>query len=181
MLRLLLGPASAEAPVSVINDSALRPSSGSASICSLVMVAPTAGLRVSTSGAAPSTETVCSRLPSSILTGMTGLLPTWSTRPVCEKVRNPESVASRRYGPVGRLSSAYEPVASVTASRRKPVSVCRAITVTPGSTAPLESATVPLICAVAWAHTCAAQSRTTIRASSGRDMRLIIEHPCCPN
>ena len=41
---------------------------------------------------------------------MTGLLPTWRTRPVCEKVRNPESVASRRYGPIARFSSAYEPV-----------------------------------------------------------------------
>src|ERR1700682_6136677 len=40
------------------------------------------------------------------------------------------------------------PVVSVTAVRTDPVSVCVAVTVTPGSTAPLSSVTFPLSCAV---------------------------------
>ena len=66
---------------------------------------------------------------------------------------------------MGRLSSEYDPVSSLTASRRKPVSVWIATTVTPGSTPPLESATVPLICAVACAHALVDASRRTIPTS----------------
>ena len=56
-------------------------------------------------------------------TGITGLLPTCSTMPVCANVRKPASATSRRYGPSGRFGSTYEPDSSVTTSRRKPVSV----------------------------------------------------------
>src|SRR2546425_2978634 len=70
-------------------------------------------------------------------------------------------VASRRYGPIGRFNNAYEPLSSVTTSRRMPVSVWVATTVTPGRTAPLVSTTLPLICAVAWAHAFVAVSRRT--------------------
>ena len=44
-----------------------------------------------------------------------------------------------------------KPSASVTTSRLNPVSVWVAVTVAPGRTPPLESLTVPVICAVAWA------------------------------
>src|SRR5881396_2253119 len=44
------------------------------------------------------------------------------------------------------------PSASVTTSRVNPVSVWMAVTLAPGRTPPLESLTVPLICAVAWAR-----------------------------
>ena len=46
----------------------------------------------------------------------------------------------------------HAPVPSVTADRVKPVSVCVAVTVTPGRTAPLSSVTRPASSAVAWAQ-----------------------------
>ena len=66
-------------------------------------------------------------------------------------------MASNRYGPVGRFGRTYEPLASVTTVRVAPVSVCVAVTVTPGSTAPLSSVTRPFIWAVA---SCAQAPRT---------------------
>ena len=68
---------------------------------------------------------------------MTALASTWSTMPVCTYVRNPCSITSSRYGPVGRFGITYDPSASLTTLRLNPVSVCVAVTVTPGSTAPL--------------------------------------------
>src|SRR5687767_4093064 len=176
-LRLDGLPVSTAPPASRTSVAGLRPSSGISSTCSFVMTAPTAGFRVSTRGADASTDTVSSRLPSSIRTGMTGLLLTCSTTPVCVYVRNPASVASRRYGPMGRLSNEYAPASSVTASRLNPVSVWIATTVTPGNTPPLESATMPLICAVACAHAFVAASRRTIPTSRVRDTRIIKKPP----
>ena len=46
----------------------------------------------------------------------------------------------------------HAPVPSVTVDRATPVSVCVAETVTPGSTAPLSSVTLPASSAVAWAE-----------------------------
>ena len=80
-LRLDGLPVSTAPPARMMSAAGLRPSSGIASTCSLVMTWPTAGLRVSTSGADASTETVSSRLPSSNFTGTTGLLLTCSTTP----------------------------------------------------------------------------------------------------
>ena len=57
--------------------------------------------------------------------------------PVCAYDRNPDNVASIRYGPMGRFGSTYEPLSLVTVVRTIPVSVCVAVTVTPGNTAPL--------------------------------------------
>jgi hypothetical protein len=147
------------------------------------MVAPTAGLRVSTSGAAASTETVCSRLPSSIFTGMTGLLPTWRTRPGLREGAEPRE---RRFEAIRpdrkiqqRVRNRCHPSPPRDGSRSQSGS---AITVTPGSTAPLASATGPVDLRGRLGPTqCAAENRTTIRASSGREMRLITEHSCCPN
>src|SRR5687768_18621790 len=48
-----------------------------------------------------------------------------------------------------------------------------AVTVAPGSTPPLESATVPLICAVAWAHAAVARNRTRTLPSPIRNTRFI--------
>ena len=83
MLRLDGAPVSAAAPAIMTSITGLRPSSGSASTASLSMTPPIAGLRVSTSGAEASTDTVSSRLPSCIVTGMTGLALTCRTMPVC--------------------------------------------------------------------------------------------------
>src|SRR5436309_3895681 len=83
---------------------------------------------------------------------MTGFALTSSTMPVRANVRKPGSVTSNLYGPIGRLGNAYEPVSLLTTVRTRPVSVCVAATSAPGNRAPLWSVTVPLICAVACAH-----------------------------
>ena len=75
--------------------------------------------------------------------------------------RRQRQSASSRYGPVGRFDRLYEPVPSVTSLRTKPVAVCMAVTVTPGSTAPLSSVTRPLNCAVdSCAHATGAKRET---------------------
>ncbi|MND00400.1 hypothetical protein D3C83_190030 [compost metagenome] len=68
---------------------ALRPSSGSDSIRSFSITVPMEDVRVSTSGAAASTDTVSARLPSPKATSITGFELTCSTMPVREYVRNP--------------------------------------------------------------------------------------------
>jgi hypothetical protein len=81
--------------------------------------------------------------------------------PVCEYVRNPWSIASSRYGPVGRFGSTYLPLSLVATLRVSPVSVWIAVTVTPGRTAPLSSVTRPLNCAVdSCAHATDAERKT---------------------
>ena len=81
---------------------------------------------------------------------MTGLPLTWSKRPVCTWARNPGSETSSRYGPIGTFGMTQAPVSSVAAVRLAPVSVCVAVTETPGSTPPLASWTVPVMEACAW-------------------------------
>jgi hypothetical protein len=57
----------------------------------------------------------------------------------------------------------------------KPVSVCVAVTLAPGSTPPLESLTVPVIWAVACAIAVLAHSSTTIRPlTNDRSARPIL-------
>src|SRR5687767_3363807 len=68
--------------------------------------------------------------------------------------------------------------------RRKPVSVWIAVTSAPGSTPPLSSRTVPLICAVdpTWAETIALVSRTTSSPSNNarraRDIPHLLANGC---
>ena len=64
----------------------------------------------------------------------------------------PCSDTSSRYGPVGRFGTIQAPCAVGDDGRVKPVSVCVAVTVTPGSTAPLSSVTRPVSSAVACAQ-----------------------------
>src|SRR5207237_9975259 len=78
---------------------------------------------------------------------------TSSTMPVWANVRKPGRTTSNLYGPVGRLGKTYVPVSLLMTVRARPVSVCVAVTSAPGNRAPLWSVTVPLICAVACAHT----------------------------
>ena len=67
------------------------------------------------------------------------------------------------------------PSVSEMASRLKPVSVCVAVTLAPGSTPPLESLIVPVICAVACAITVPADRSTTINPQNNvRSARLIL-------
>src|SRR5205085_5838904 len=66
---------------------------------------------------------------------------------------------------------AYPPLPSVTTVRVNPVSVCVTVTVTPGSTAPLSSLTVPVIWAVACAQAVAPATR--ISAHTAKDLNRI--------
>src|SRR5919106_187956 len=68
----------------------------------------------------------------------------------------------------------YAPLPSVTTVRVKPVSVCVTITVTPGSTAPLSSLTVPAIWAVACAHAALARRTLAPATHNARTSRVII-------
>src|SRR5439155_17471546 len=142
------------APVSAIKSTGLRPLSGSARMRSFPMTCPRPVLRVSTSGDAACTCTVSSTAPSDNSTLITGASLTCSTRPVRTYDLKPGRFTSSRYGPTGRLGSVYEPFASVTVVRFKAVAVCVAVTSAPGSTPPLESFTMPVICAVDPACAC---------------------------
>ena len=82
-------PAGTTAPAIAIRSAELRPLSGSSSMRSFSMTPPMRGLRVSTSGADASTDTVSASSPSCSVTGITGLLLTCSTMPVWTYVRKP--------------------------------------------------------------------------------------------
>ena len=106
-------------------------------------------LFTSTSGAAPSTVTDSSRLPTVRTTLITGdarhLQDDAGLDVGAESLqRHLQSIRARS----ARFDSMYGAAPSVTSLRVKPVSVCVAVTVTPGSTAPLSSVTRPLNCAV---------------------------------
>jgi hypothetical protein len=83
MLRLDEGPIGTTAPAMTIRSAEFRPLSGSSSIRSFSTTPPIAGLRVSTSGADASTETVSATAPSGSVTAIVGLLLISRTMPVC--------------------------------------------------------------------------------------------------
>src|SRR5215472_2978110 len=116
------------------------------------MTCPTLTLRVSTNDAFACTSTCSETWPTCKVILILGLSPTWRTIPDCAKVRKPGSDASNLYGPRGRFGRTYNPVSFATVMRLMPVSVCVAVTSTPGKTPPLESWTTPLIWAVACAQ-----------------------------
>src|SRR5262249_1304518 len=120
--------------------------------------------RVSTSVVLACTSTVSETCPTSSLTLMTGLLPTASTIPFCTYVRNPGNVPSSLYGPIGKFASTYAPVSLVTGDGVWPFCVWVAVISTPGSIAPLWSATDPLICAVSCAHASALRNIRIVNA-----------------
>src|SRR5438105_12543767 len=84
---------------------------------------------------------------------MTGFALTASVMPVWTNIRKPGSAADNLYGPTGRLGNTYDPVSLLMAVRTWPVSVCVAVTSTPGKRAPDGSVVVPLIWAVPCADT----------------------------
>ena len=105
MLRVLDVPVCTAAPASTIRSVTWRPCSGNSRICSLLTTELIPALRTSTSGAAASTVTDCSSVPTLSTALTVGVPPTCSTMPVCTYVLNPWSATSSRYGPVGRFVS----------------------------------------------------------------------------
>src|SRR4029453_11517755 len=80
-LRLDRVPRSTPPPAKTTREATLRPASGSASTCALLITCPTAGLRVSTSGVDEVTVIVSPSSPSCKVIGITGLpLPCSTTR-----------------------------------------------------------------------------------------------------
>ncbi len=108
-------------------------------------------LTTSTIGDSPVTVTVSATAPTFISASiLTTPVPDINTSSRL-KVENPASVNVTRYMPGCRLSMRYCPVASVVAVRIFSISTgLEASTVTPGSTAPDVSLTVPA--RVTWAH-----------------------------
>jgi hypothetical protein len=79
-------------------------------------------------------------------------------------------------GPVGRFGSTYAPFSLVTTLRVSPVSVWVTVTVTPGRTAPLSSATRPLSWAVdSCAHETALLRRNNIATSEATRSKRFID------
>src|SRR5262245_41667622 len=73
----------------------------------------------------------------------TDVCPTESLTPVCSNFLNPCSSATTRYVPSGSSGARYNPCSLVTTDRSAPVSRFVIVTVTPGSTPPELSTTVP--------------------------------------
>ena len=114
----------------------------------------------STTGDSPVTVIVSSRPPTRISTGMVSVCEPVSSMPSRLTVLKPGSVNVSAYVPGRRSTMRYWPVPSVTAVRTFSMSAgLAASTVTPGSTPPDASRTVPV--REAWANTDAGSSRTT--------------------
>ncbi len=99
----LTSPVFTAAPASTIRFVTWRPCSGSSTMRSFSTTSEMPALRTSTSGAAASTDTVSSRLPTPSTALIVGVAPTCSTMPVWTYVRKPWSDTSSLYGPVGRF------------------------------------------------------------------------------
>src|SRR5215468_5223973 len=127
MLRLDERPAAPSgctaAPASAIRSTGFRPLSGSARMRSFSITWPRPAFRVSTSGDAAWTWTDSSIAPTDNSTLITGASFTCRTRPVRTYDLKPDRFASRRYGPIGRFGSVYDPFAWVVVDRLSPVSV----------------------------------------------------------
>src|SRR4029453_8529212 len=89
--------------------------------------------------------------------------------PVCSNFLKPVSSALTRYAPSCSNGARYNPLSFVMTTRISPVSVFVTVTVTPGSTAPDSSVTVPSsVALMAWPWAKADEAR----ASKKRKARL---------
>src|SRR6516164_5204415 len=120
--------------------------------------------------------------PSDSSTANTRASFTSNTIPVRVYCLKPVRLTSSRYGPTGRFGSVYDPFASVTVVRFRPVSVCVAVTSAPGSTPPPVSFTTPVICAVdpACARSTALVSRIAREPPTSPRSARFIEPPRDP-
>jgi hypothetical protein len=100
----------------------------------------------STTGASPVTVIRCSTTPTDISALTVAVNEPVSSMPSCLTVLKPVSVNVKTYVPGRTFSIRYCPVPSVTAERTFSISAgLAASTVTPGSTAPDVSLTMPAI------------------------------------
>ena len=83
-------------------------------------------------------------------------------------VLNPTSSVATEYRPGGSDGSRYSPALSVTPTRVNPFSTLRAVTVAPGMIPPLESFTIPVICAF-WAKADGASASQNTNAANPAD------------
>jgi hypothetical protein len=90
------------------------------------------------------TVSVSARPAIFIVNGIVACWPTRNSTLSSTTDPNPESSACTLYVPGGTLSSRYSPLSSLTAVSEIPLAISVIVTVTPGSTALLWSATTPI-------------------------------------
>src|SRR5258708_34947742 len=154
------------AGVSVSRSSNLRPRIGVVAIVLSLSVLAGAVRLAATVDACVVTVTV-SATPDSFIEGVSRAdSPTLTATFSCTSVAKPGSLYVTVYRPGGTCRPTNRPSRSVTRVRVKFVSTLRSSTVTPGSTAPLESVTTPsitavVICDCADVHAGTAKDRAT--------------------
>ena len=125
-----------------------RPLSGSSDTFLLSIVCDRTDSFDSTSLKPAVTVTVSSTAPTSSLTAIVAVSAVCRTSPPRTNVLKPCSAAVSLYGPGTRSFTEKIPLASVTDSADTFVSVLTTATVTPGTTAPCVSVTVPVMLAL---------------------------------
>ena len=150
----------------------LRPV-GSASSASRSSTCTRAVLDTSTTGDAPVTVTVSSRTPTRISTLIVAVKSVGSSMPSRTNVLKPASVNVTRYTPGRRSTIVNWPRSLVVADRTFSIRTgLAASTVTPGSTAPDVSLTVPAIALCAETRS----GKTTMQASASTSMDAAGKH-----
>src|SRR5688572_6880974 len=96
-------------------------------------------------GVSATTDTTSVNWPMASVNGNRFALPTWTLMFVCSAVENPSSSTFRLYVPGGTAGKTYTPDSLLWVRRVALVAALVRVTLTPGSTEPLESTTVPLI------------------------------------
>src|SRR5215475_9849046 len=127
------------------------------------MLVPSLEVVVSISGASALTV-MFSAAPAVIWALMPTVCPTSTSTPSRVTAWKPDSSIVILYTPT-RTGSRYAPRGSVTASKLLPDAECTALTVTPGSTAPVASVTMPLS-AASWANPGVGRARMTQRTNA---------------
>src|SRR5262249_26916914 len=102
-------------------------------------------LSVLSNGAAASTVTCSPAVPTSSMTSTRTTWATPTTSPGRTNLLNPGIIADSSYVPTGNWGNVKFPVSELPAWYAIPVATFFASTVTPGTTAPLASDTVPVI------------------------------------
>ena len=134
----------------------------------------------SITGLAPDTVTVSSIEPTDIVPSTFAVKSETSSIPSRTNVLNPGNVNVTVYVPGRSASIVYRPAPSVTVERTPSINAgLAASTVTPGSTPPVSSATLPAMAPV-WARTVAGNKSmptSTARCARATKLRIILFPP----